>query len=142
MKGTFYMGILSHGCTLDCFDACKFNVYVEEGIVLKIEGDKSHPYTKGFICKKGRAHLDRLNHKDRIYTPLLKINNIWQEISFEKAIDIISDKLKHYKEQFGTQSIMYYEQYGSGSILKSIGEIFFNFYGVKIQLIQLYILCK
>ncbi len=123
------MDILSHGCTLDCFDACKFNVYVEDGKVLKIEGDKNHPYTKGFICKKGRAHLDRLNHKDRIYKPLLKINDVWQEISFEKAIEIISDKLKYYKKQFGTQSIIYYEQYGSGSILKSIGEIFFNFYG-------------
>ena len=24
------MNKLSHGCTLDCFDCCKFNVYVEE----------------------------------------------------------------------------------------------------------------
>lgn len=120
---------LSHGCTLDCFDACKFNVYVEEGKVLKIEGDKNHAYTKGFICKKGKAHLDRLNHKDRIYTPLLKINGEWHEISFEKAIEIISKKLNYYKEKYSTKSIMYYEQYGSGSILKSIGEIFFNFYG-------------
>ena len=88
---------LSHGCTLDCFDACKFNVYVEEGKVLKIEGDKNHAYTKGFICKKGKAHLERLNHKDRIYTPLLKINGEWHEISFEKAIEIISNKLNYYK---------------------------------------------
>ncbi|HSQ90523.1 molybdopterin-dependent oxidoreductase [Romboutsia sp.] len=123
------MKILSHGCTLDCFDSCKFNVYVEDGRVLKIEGDKNHAYTKGFICKKGKAHLDRLNHKDRIYTPLLKVNDEWHEISFKKAIEIISDKLKYYKEEYSAKSIMYYEQYGSGSVLKSIGGIFFNFYG-------------
>lgn len=128
------MKILSHGCTLDCFDACKFNVYVEDGKVLKIEGDKNHAYTKGFICKKGKAHIDRLNHKDRIYAPLLKINGKWHEVSFKKAIEIISDKLKYYKEKYSTRSIMYYEQYGSGSVLKSIGEIFFNFYGgVSVQ---------
>ena len=98
---------LSHGCTLDCFDACKFNVYVEEGNVLKIEGDKNHAYTKGFICKKGKAHLERLNHKDRIYTPLLKINGEWHEISFKKAIEIISKKLNYYKEKYSTKSIMY-----------------------------------
>ena len=30
------MNKLSHGCTLDCFDCCKFNVYVEEGKIIKI----------------------------------------------------------------------------------------------------------
>lgn len=121
--------ILSHGCTLDCFDACKFNLYIQDDKIIKIEGDKNHPYTKGIICKKGRAHLDRLNHPKRIYTPLLKVEGKWYEITFEKAIDIISEKLKEYKEKYSSKSVIYYEQYGSGSILKSIGDIFFDFYG-------------
>ena len=89
---------LSHGCTLDCFDCCKFNVYVEDNKIIKIEGDKDHPYTKGFICKKGLAHLDRLNHKDRIYKPLLKEEGQWKEISFNEAIDIMAEKLNLYKK--------------------------------------------
>lgn len=121
--------VLSHGCTLDCFDACKFNVHMENDTVIKIEGDKSHPYTKGIICKKGRAHLERLNHPERIYTPLLKIDGKWIEITFDKAVEIVSNKLKKCKEEYSTTSVMYYEQYGSGSILKSIGDIFFDFYG-------------
>lgn len=120
---------LSHGCTLDCADCCKFNVYVEDNKVIKIEGDKEHPYTKGFICKKGLAHLDRLNHKNRIYKPLLKEEGQWKEISFNKAIDIMAEKLNLYKKEFGSKSILYYEQYGNGSLLKSIGEKFLNFYG-------------
>ena len=59
----------SQGCTLDCFDCCKFDIYVEDNKVIKIQGDKNHPFTKGFICKKGLAHLDRLYHKDRKYKP-------------------------------------------------------------------------
>ena len=120
---------LSHGCTLDCFDCCKFNVYVKDNSIVKIEGDKNHPYTKGFICKKGLAHLDRLNHKDRIYNPMIKKDNKWIEISFDEALNIMAEKLKEYKEKFGSKSIMYYEQYGNGSILKSIGNIFLNMYG-------------
>lgn len=120
---------LSHGCTLDCFDCCKFNVYVKDNSIVKIEGDKNHPYTKGFICKKGLAHLDRLNHKDRIYNPMIKKDNKWIEISFDEALNIMAEKLKDYKEKFGSKSIMYYEQYGNGSILKSIGNIFLNMYG-------------
>ncbi|WP_195964141.1 molybdopterin-dependent oxidoreductase [Clostridium cuniculi] len=120
---------LSHGCTLDCADCCKFNVYVEDNKIIKIEGDKDHPYTKGFICKKGLAHLDRLNHKDRIYKPLLKEEGQWKEISFNEAIDIMAEKLNLYKKEFGNKSILYYEQYGNGSLLKSIGEKVLNFYG-------------
>lgn len=120
---------LSQGCTLDCADCCKFNVYIEDNKIVKIEGDKEHPYTKGFICKKGLSHVNRLNHRKRVYKPLLKSNGTWKEISFEESIEIMAQKLKLYKEEFGSQSILYYEQYGNGALLKSIGEIFMNFYG-------------
>ncbi|WP_053986027.1 molybdopterin-dependent oxidoreductase [Niameybacter massiliensis] len=120
---------LSLGCTLDCFDCCKFNVYVDENQVIKIEGDKEHPYTKGFICKKGLMHLDRTNHSERQYSPLLKVDGKWQEISFNQAIELMAQKLGMYKEAYGSKSILYYEQYGSGSVLKSIGDVFFNFFG-------------
>lgn len=120
---------ISHGCTLDCADCCKFNVYVKNDDIIKIEGDKEHPYTKGFICKKGLAHLKRLNHSKRIYKPLIKINDKWKEIEFDEAINILVKKLSYYKSKFGSKSILYYEQYGNGTVLKSIGEKFFNFYG-------------
>lgn len=120
---------LSSGCTLDCFDCCKLNVYVEDNKIVKVEGDKSHPYTKGIICKKGFKHLERFNHFERQYKPLLKVKGKWKEISFDKALDIMAQKLQGYKADFGVQSILYYEQYGSGSLLKSIGDIFFNFFG-------------
>lgn len=120
---------LSGGCTLDCFDCCKFNVYVEDDKVVKIEGDKEHPHTKGFICRKGLMHLNRNNHSKRQYKPLLKVEGKWQEISFEQALDIMAEKLESYRKNYGSQSVMYYEQYGSGSLLKSIGDLFFNFFG-------------
>ncbi|SHJ97407.1 molybdopterin-dependent oxidoreductase [Tepidibacter formicigenes] len=123
------MKILSHGCTLDCFDCCKFNVYVKDNKVLKIEGDKNHPYTKGFICIKGKKHLERLNHKDRIYNPLKKVNDKWKEISFDEALNIISERLIYYREKYTSKSVFHYCESGSGGILKGIEDIFFNFYG-------------
>lgn len=123
------MEILSHGCTLDCFDCCKFNVYKEKDKIIKIEGDKNHPFTKGIICKKGMAHLKRLNHKERIYTPLLKSNGKWKKITFEEALNIMKEKLEFFKKEYSSKSILYYSQYGSGGILKGIEDVFFNFYG-------------
>ena len=120
---------ISSGCPLDCFDCCKLNVYVEDNKIVNVEGDKNHPYTKGKICKKGLKHLERFNHPSRQYKPLLKVDDEWKEISFEEALDIMAEKLKLYKKENGVQSVLYYEQYGSGSLLKSMGDIFFNFFG-------------
>ena len=120
---------ISSGCTLDCFDCCKFNVYIDDDKIVKVEGDKNHPYTKGMICKKGLKHLERFNHPKRQYKPLLKVNGEWKEISFEEALGIMAEKLNQYKSENGVHSIIYYEQYGSGSLLKSTGDIFFNFFG-------------
>lgn len=41
------MRILSHGCTLDCFDCCKFNVYVKDDKIIKIEGGQKSSIHKG-----------------------------------------------------------------------------------------------
>lgn len=117
--------IKSHGCTLDCFGCCKFNVQIKDDNIVTIEGDKNHPYTKGLICEKGRNHLKRLKDKDRIYVPMKKKDGKWLNISFEEAIGIISNKLK----KCPSNSVMHYSESGSGSILKGIEDIFFNFYG-------------
>lgn len=123
------MKTISHGCTLDCWDCCKFNVIVDDNRVIKIEGDKEHPYTKGIICEKGRKHLERLYHKDRIYTPLLKKGNKWMEIDYDEALEIVSERLRFYIEKYGSNSILHYFESGSGGVLKSIENIFFNFLG-------------
>lgn len=120
---------LSHGCTLDCFDTCKFNVYVDDNKILKVEGDKNHPFTKGFICVKGRKHLERLTHKDRILTPLKKEKDKWVEISFSEAIGIIKERLLSLREEYGSDSVLHYSESGSGSVLKAIDNVFFNIYG-------------
>ncbi|WP_297636455.1 molybdopterin-dependent oxidoreductase [uncultured Clostridium sp.] len=117
--------IYSSGCTLDCFDCCKFNVIKNENNEIEIKGDKNHPFTKGIICKKGMIHKNILNHEKRIFTPLLKKEGKWIEISFDEAINIVVENLKKYKNE----EVLYYEQYGNGGLLKSIGEVFFNFYG-------------
>ncbi|RKD34622.1 molybdopterin-dependent oxidoreductase [Thermohalobacter berrensis] len=123
------MQVVNHGCTLDCWDLCKFKVYIDNGKVVKIEGDKGHPYTKGIICVKGKKHLERLYHKNRKYSPMFKKNGKWIEITFNEALELISKKLRNYKEKFGSSSILHYFESGSGGVLKSIENIFFNFLG-------------
>ena len=119
----------SSSCPLDCYDMCKFDVYKSEGKVVKILGNKENLFTKGIICPKGIKHMENLYSKDRIKKPLIKIDGTWEEISFEKAVGIVSERLTCYKEKHGSSSVLHYFQSGTTGFLKKIEDIFFNFYG-------------
>ena len=123
------MKIFSQGCSLDCYDLCKFIIYKENGKVVKIAGDRFNNFTDGFICKKGLAHIERLYHKDRLTKPLLKIGDNFKEIDWDEALNIISEKLQVYRKEFSSNSIIHYAESGAGGVLKGIEDIFFNFYG-------------
>lgn len=108
---------------------CKFDVYKAGEKVVRISGSRENVFTKGIICPKGMKHMERLNRADRIKTPLLKTKEGWKEISFERAVDLVSEKLKSYKENYGSSSVAHYSQSGSTGFLKKIEDVFFNFYG-------------
>ncbi len=59
-------------CPLDCWDACSLKITVENDRIVNIRGDMDHKITQGFICTKGKKHLERLYRKDRIREPYFK----------------------------------------------------------------------
>ncbi len=120
---------INHGCSLDCFDLCQLEILRKKNKVMKIVGSQENKFTKAIICAKGRKHIKRLYHKDRLKKPLLKINGEFKEISFNEALNILSKKLLEYKEKYGSTSVLHYEESGAGGFLKGIENTFFNFYG-------------
>ncbi len=68
---------------------------------------------EGLSCVKGMFAFDFINHPDRLKTPLVRINEkgvgikpAWREASWEESYDIIIEKIKTSKEEFGADSIM------------------------------------
>lgn len=120
---------IKFACPLDCFDLCSLVAIKKENKIIKIEGDKDHPITKGFVCKKGKNHLTRLYHPKRFTKPMIKRNNIWIEISYKEAINILKTKLVSYIENFGSSSIIHYNDSGYEGISKKVDEIFFDSLG-------------
>src|SRR5262245_58879366 len=49
--------ILRTTCTRDCPDACAILATVEDGRVVSIAGDKTHPVTRGFLCERTNRYL-------------------------------------------------------------------------------------
>lgn len=91
-------------CSL-CGCNCGIKVKIEDNKILEVSGDKDHPVTKGFICPKGKALPSIINADDRIKKPLLKKDNEWIEIDYKEALDIIVDKLKKLKEEYGPEAL-------------------------------------
>ncbi|MFD2443681.1 molybdopterin-dependent oxidoreductase [Bacillus sp. CGMCC 1.16607] len=127
--------VYQSSCSLNCWDNCGFEVTVEEGKVIKVDGAADHPITKGKICGRGRMLETRTNSEQRLLYPLKKINGAFQQISWELALDEIAAKMQSNKDQFGSTSILHSHDYANGGLLKNIDKRFFNCFGGVTELI-------
>jgi len=96
-------GRMDHG-------GCGLLIHVKDGMVVRIQGDpESH--TKGYICAKGRAHMERLYHPDRLKYPQKRIGekgeNRWQRISWDEALGTIAEKLLECKNLYGPETALF-----------------------------------
>lgn len=95
------------GCAL-CYHSCGVEVTVEDGRVIKVEGQKSHPVNKGMLCPKGEAMIEHLYHPDRLKYPMKKVNGEFKMISWEQATAEIGEKLNRLKEEYGPAALAFF----------------------------------
>ncbi|WP_200762236.1 molybdopterin-containing oxidoreductase family protein [Nitrosophilus alvini] len=99
-------------CPLDCYDACSV-IYMDG----KLKGDKNHPVTRGFLC----PHLNNY-HK---YKVLEKPKFRGKEISLEKAVSILAEKLKSVKPE----NVLHFRGSGNLGKMQEVTDLFFAKYG-------------
>ena len=92
-----------------CYNNCGVLIHMQGDSPVKIEGDPSHPLNKGALCKIGLASLEYLESPYRLKHPLKRIGpkgrGDWKEISWDEALDIVADRLKGAKEEYGAESV-------------------------------------
>ncbi|GFN34987.1 molybdopterin-containing oxidoreductase family protein [Tepidimicrobium xylanilyticum] len=120
---------ISTSCTLDCWDSCSIIAKVKNNKIISISGDERNHATRNFLCKKGMMHIKMLEHPDRIRKPMIKEGNSWKEISWDKALDIISYKLDELRSKYPTTALLHWYHAGNIGLLKNIDSRFFNAYG-------------
>ncbi|HYC14212.1 MAG TPA: molybdopterin-dependent oxidoreductase, partial [Stellaceae bacterium] len=85
-------------CAHDCPCMCSLITTVENGRILKIEGDPEHPFTDGFACAKVNRDGDVVHSPDRIKTPLRRVGpkgaGKFEPITWEAALDEIEARWK------------------------------------------------
>ncbi len=125
------MPVFSTACPRNCYSTCSFKVHVEDGKVVHIDPHSANRATPEGVCLKGLSYIERANSPDRILYPLKRKSNSkeFEQISWDEALTIISEKLVFYKAKYGSHSILYYTGSGMMGMLNSIGSHFWKLFG-------------
>ena len=89
-----------------CYNSCGIKAHVVNGVVVKLEGDPESPLGRGKLCTLWNAGMLALYNPHRVTSPLKRTNPDkgigvdpeWVEISWEEALDTITQKLKKIRE--------------------------------------------
>jgi anaerobic selenocysteine-containing dehydrogenase len=120
--------VVHAACPHDCPDACGVLITVEDGRATKIQGDPSHPVTRGFLCAKVAKYLDRVYSPGRVLYPMRRVApkgggrkdaNDFQRISWSEAIGEIASRFKNIAAEFGGEAILPYSYGGTLAVLSS-----------------------
>lgn len=99
-------------CPHNCYDTCGELVYVKDEKVIKIEGDPEHPITKGHLCLKGCANVQKINSPDRVKYPMLRVGERgegkFKRITWDEAMDWMVEKIQTITKKYGSEAIMEY----------------------------------
>jgi anaerobic selenocysteine-containing dehydrogenase len=87
-----------------CGNCCGIDAHVENGRLVKVGAMKEHPINR--LCVKAQAIPDLLYSPQRITHPMRKVGGAWHEISWEEALDIITDKLVGIKGRYGAKTLV------------------------------------
>src|ERR1700761_2247708 len=100
-------------CSHDCPDSCAVLVTVDEaGKATKVQGDPTHPVTRGFLCGKVAKYLDRVYSPARLLHPMRRRPgapkgkfpighelDAFEPISWDEALDVVGERLRKIAEE-------------------------------------------
>lgn len=110
-----------------CHGGCGVLAHVQDGKVIKVEGDTESPISYGTLCSKGLAITQLAYHPDRITYPMKKVDGEWQRITWDEALDRAVEKFKSVIKEYGPESIVVGQ--GTGRDYESHLYRFANFLG-------------
>ncbi|MBA3463042.1 MAG: molybdopterin-dependent oxidoreductase [Deltaproteobacteria bacterium] len=116
-------------CNRDCPDVCSIVATVEDGRVTRIQGDKDHPITQGFLCERTSKFLDRQYSPERLLTPLMRKDGVLEPASWDEALDFVAEKLVAIRHESGPAAIFHYRSAGTMGLVNSVTSYFFEQFG-------------
>lgn len=99
-------------CAHDCPDMCSLLARVEDGRIVKIQGDPDQPFTAGFACAKVNRDIDLVYSPERLTTPLRRTgpkgSGVFEPVTWDAALDEIVNRWQCIIAESGPMAILGY----------------------------------
>ena len=107
-------------CPHDCPDSCSMLVTRNDktGKAVKVQGDPTHPITRGYLCNKVNHYLDLVYNDNRVLYPHKRIGPKgpgakFERISWDEALNLITDNFNKTIRDYGPEAIQPYSYSGT-----------------------------
>ena len=123
-------------CPYDCPSTCGLLAEIENGRIVKVKNDKTHPVSKNGICRKMQHYEQDIYSMDRLMKPMRRVGKKgegkFEPITWNEAVREITDHFKDIIEKWGSEAILPCVYSGVMSdIQRSCGDAFFNRMGAS-----------
>jgi anaerobic selenocysteine-containing dehydrogenase len=99
-------------CAHDCPDMCSLLAHVEDGRLVRIEGDPAQPFTAGFACAKVHREPELVNSPERLLRPLRRAgpkgSGRFEPVAWDEALDEIVTRWRAIVRESGPLAILGY----------------------------------
>lgn len=83
-------------CTF-CGTGCGLVLGVRGNEIVSVAADRTSPVNQGRLCVKGRYGNAFVNSPKRLTTPLIKRNGVFEEATWDEALNLVAKKFAEYK---------------------------------------------
>jgi anaerobic selenocysteine-containing dehydrogenase len=114
-------------------------VTVENGRATRVDGNRDHPVTQGFLCTKVSKYLERTYHAERLLYPQIRIGakgeGKFRRASWDEALNLVAARLQSIIDSpDGPQAILPYSYAGTMGLIQgsSMDRRFFHRIGASL----------
>ena len=131
------VSVVRGACPHDCPDTCALLTTVQNGRVIRVQGNPAHPMTDGVLCTKVSRYPERTYHPERILTPLRRTgpkgSGQFEPVGWDEALDAIATRLQSIAAH-DPQAILPYSYAGTMGLVQgeSIAARFFHRLGASL----------
>jgi anaerobic selenocysteine-containing dehydrogenase len=109
-------------CPLDCQDTCSWVAHVEDDRVVRLEGARDHPFTRGALCAKVNDYPTRTYASDRLLHPLRRVgpkgSGRFERVTWDEALDLIAERFAAIIARHGAEALLPLNYLGSMGVVQ------------------------
>jgi len=122
-------------CPHDCPDTCSMLVTKDDktGKAVSVQGDPSHPITRGYLCNKVNHYIDLVYNENRVLYPHRRVGPKgpgakFERITWDEALEEITNDFKKTIKEYGSEAVQPFSYSGTLGMLGywTMDQRFFN----------------